>query len=115
MLLDGQLALAPTVSLARPPEAITWSAPAIGTAKTYSVVIHALAVSGSSTIRESKTVLSTDATSLRLPPGVMVPGRTYVISVTAYGFSHRNSASPRRAGTRIAVADTFSGLVSIAP
>lgn len=113
--LDGQLALVSTLPLARPPEAITWSAPSLGTATTYTITLHSLAASEDSTISERVGLLSTDATSIRLPPGLMLPGHSYVVVITAYGPSPRSAAAPRRKGSRLAMAETLTGLISIAP
>jgi len=72
---------------------IGWQAPAVGSATDYRVVILQLGVNGSGvSIRTRVAVLSTASTSVQIPPGILKPGSTYLLEVTAL---HRSGEDPR--------------------
>ncbi|HEX4419869.1 MAG TPA: hypothetical protein VH165_18270 [Kofleriaceae bacterium] len=62
---------------------ISWTAPAAGTATDYAVVVHAVDAAPGGVSLTTVATLHTRATSLQLPASVMVPGRSYVLTITA--------------------------------
>ncbi|KFE64659.1 PKD domain-containing protein [Hyalangium minutum] len=63
---------------------MSWTAPSLGTPTSYSVRVYELyATSTGSTSRVTVTNLATDQTQLRMPPGVLVPGKHYHLQVSA--------------------------------
>ena len=63
---------------------LSWTAPTTGAANYYSVRLYELfATSTGSTSRLQVTGVTTTQTQLRLPPGVLVPGKSYYFEVSA--------------------------------
>jgi hypothetical protein len=62
----------------------SWTAPSLGTPHHYLVRVYELfATSTGGTSRVPLTTLTTTRTQLRLPPGILTPGRYYHLQVTA--------------------------------
>jgi hypothetical protein len=62
---------------------ITWDAPSTGIATDFVVAIQAVDASSEGVSVKTIATLHTKATSLRLPPGVIASGNTYVLTITA--------------------------------
>lgn len=63
---------------------LSWDAPAVGTAAAYWVTVRRLGIlNGATVVLSSSTFTGLTKRTLRLPPGVLVPGATYAIQVTA--------------------------------
>jgi hypothetical protein len=72
---------------------ISWQAPTVGSATDYRVVIYRLGVNGiGSSIRTGVASLSTTATSMQIPPGILTAGSSYLLAVSA---RHRSGEDPR--------------------
>lgn len=103
---------------------LSWSAPALGSPVGYGVhvfIASPLPVSpgfpvpaGPSTAYGEMNVLSTAKTSLRIPPGVIAPGNTYVFLITALADAGANmESSPNRSALPVANADLISAPITI--
>ena len=64
--------------------AVTWGAPTLGTAQRYRLAVDRLTITTGATRIAATTTIDTGATSFTFPPGVLVAGQTYVITITAY-------------------------------
>jgi hypothetical protein len=63
---------------------LSWTAPSVGTPTYYSVRVYELfATASNTTSRLQVTSLSTTQTQVRLPPGLLVAGKTYYVQVNA--------------------------------
>jgi hypothetical protein len=63
---------------------VSWTAPSVGTPDYYSLRLYELfATSSGATSRLQLTTFTTAQTQLRLPPGVLTPGKSYYLQVTA--------------------------------
>jgi hypothetical protein len=63
---------------------LSWTAPSVGTPSYYSVRVYELfATASNTTSRLPVTSLSTTQTQVRLPPGLLVAGKTYYVQVNA--------------------------------
>src|SRR5262249_18768428 len=64
---------------------VSWTVPAMGTPNRYLVRIYELlATSSGGTTRVSRGSFSTTQTQLRLLPGFLVAGKTYMLQLSAY-------------------------------
>jgi hypothetical protein len=61
---------------------ISWEAPSIGTASMYSVVVGRVVDQAGATAIQSLAQILTPSTSVVIPPGVIVPGGSYVFAIT---------------------------------
>ena len=91
---------------------LDWGAPAVGTARGYSVDVRGWSASAGFNF-DSRTVIYTSTNSITLPPGVLLPGRKYVFVIQSvseplgdYGAAPNRWTFPR--GT----ADAISGFMS---
>jgi len=91
---------------------LRWSAPAVGTATYYLIAVYQLSnVSGSTQVLGVAS-LSTQQPSLRIPPGLLSSGQTYVFAVTAYYIPGLNFAkTPYYMGPTTAAAGVISGMM----
>lgn len=72
---------------------ITWQPPTVGSATDYAVVIWQLGVnSNKGSTRTRVARLSTASTTIQLPPGILAPGSTYLLVITAL---HRAGEDPQ--------------------
>jgi hypothetical protein len=63
---------------------VTWGAPTLGTAQRYRLSVDRLALSNGATRVAANFVFDTGATSVTFPPGLLIAGQTYVMTLTAY-------------------------------
>ncbi|MDP3154444.1 MAG: hypothetical protein Q8N23_17335 [Archangium sp.] len=63
---------------------VTWGAPTLGTAQRYRLVVDRLTVSNGATRTAATFTIDTPNTTFTFPPGLLVAGQTYVMSLTAY-------------------------------
>jgi hypothetical protein len=63
---------------------LTWGAPTLGTAQRYRLAVDRLTVNNGATRIAATTNIDTAGTSVTFPPGLLVSGQVYVITVTAY-------------------------------
>jgi hypothetical protein len=80
--VNGAAATAPLTGVG-PTPTLAWTAPATGTPTSYSVELYRLDASGPASTAIRVVTLVTTGTSLRLPPGVLASGSTYLAMVTA--------------------------------
>ncbi|MFT3700708.1 MAG: fibronectin type III domain-containing protein [Kofleriaceae bacterium] len=74
---------------------VSWSAPTLGTAASYLVVVQEVSSSNNQTTLINRVSFITDLTSITLPPDVLVHGSTYVMQVIARtGASLRDTPVP---------------------
>jgi len=91
---------------------LTWSAPTVGTATFYRVRVYQLINNGGNTDMPSIGALSTQATSLQIPPGLLTAGQTYVFLINARYTSGLNFAkNPYFQGPSTAYAGVTSGVI----
>ncbi|SET19649.1 hypothetical protein [Stigmatella erecta] len=81
--LNQTVATTPLTGVGLTPLA-SWTAPALGTARHYSLRLFELSANTSKrTIRTQVATFLTDQTQLRLPPGLLVQGKNYYLEITA--------------------------------
>lgn len=106
--LDGvSLSTAPT-GVRLTPE-LAWQPPALGTASFYGVRIYSSQnVSGQAEIGLAASI-QTNQTSITLPPGILAPGTSYFVFVSAYaGTVGDIESTPRRVAVPFGFADAVS-------
>jgi hypothetical protein len=79
---DGSSAFMPREGVGRTP-LIRWTAPALGSPSAYVVRVHRLDNDAGTTRHTVVGQVVTSTTSVRLPPGFLEPGATYVATVSA--------------------------------
>jgi hypothetical protein len=85
-ILNGASAFTAATGVGTTPT-LSWSAPASGTATSYTVDLFALTVAGTATVATPVASFSTAGTQLQVPPNVLASGTTYVARVTAVAAS----------------------------
>ncbi|MGA2004558.1 MAG: hypothetical protein ABSG70_14325, partial [Terriglobales bacterium] len=91
---------------------LTWSAPSVGTATFYRVRVNLLSNNGGNSTFTTVAVLSTQETSLQIPPGVLTAGQTYVFLINARYSSGLNFAkNPYFLGPSAGYAGVVSGMI----
>lgn len=93
---------------------ISWSAPTVGTATGYVVVVYQLSADSSFNSQVASVAsLYTTKTSIKLPPNLLLPGNTYVFDIVAY---HRQGidfeTEPYRKSLPEAYAECLSGRIT---
>jgi hypothetical protein len=78
----------------------SWTAPSVGTPSYYVVRVYQLfATSTGSTSRLQVAGFTTPQTQLRLPPGVLVPGKHYYLQISSNSQSLSDPSKPNMLGT----------------
>jgi hypothetical protein len=91
---------------------LTWSAPSVGTATFYRVRVNLLSNNGGNSTFTTVAVLSTQETSLQIPPGVLTAGQAYVFLINARYTSGLNFAkNPYFLGPSAGYAGVVSGMI----
>jgi len=91
---------------------LAWSAPTVGTATFYRVGVYQLINNNGNTRMPNIARLSTQATSLQIPPGLLTAGQTYVFLINARYTSGLNFAkNPYFQGPSTAYAQVASGVI----
>jgi hypothetical protein len=103
--INGQPAAAGLTSVGQTPK-ITWSAPALGHADMYRVVVSKVE-EGSRT--RAGTVL-TQGTEITLPPGILAPGSRYYLRITAQQGAY-DPAQPYQWGESAGFADAITNIL----
>lgn len=62
---------------------LSWTAPSLGTATRYYVLVHNVSIQNGVTTLRPIAALETSATELVVPPGILVAGQTYAFEITA--------------------------------
>ncbi len=92
---------------------ISWSPPALGTPTDYLVTIYEVRVNSSLLAFTPALRVVTEATSVRIPDGNLLPQRQYVVAVRAENHVGVDvTLTPFRAGVRSHAADALSALLS---
>jgi hypothetical protein len=80
-----------------PTSRISWKAPAIGNASMYIVAFFELGVSANNnTVKTQVATVRTTDTFLDVPPGVLVPGKTYFFTIQSTTVGNIDAPSRRR-------------------
>lgn len=90
---------------------LTWSAPATGVPSYYFVRLLELRANGSRSEFVQAARFYTGDTTMTLPPGVLQPGKTYVVTIAALA-SSASLMQPFRNGLPFAFATMMSGIIS---
>ena len=81
----------------------------MGTPTSYSVRLYELQVTATNgTARVSRGSFTTTDTQFRLPPGLLVAGKPYMLQLYAYYEPGRNPAQPYMGGPSVHYAAAFS-------
>jgi len=92
---------------------VTWQPPEIGTATGYRVAVYALDASPLGVNATRIATLQTTATSLQIPTGVLSPGGSYVLAITAVASDGADlAAQPFSASLPYASADHVSATIT---
>lgn len=90
---------------------VSWTPPQIGTANRYFMRVLELLPNGTRSRFRQVATLSTAATAVTLPPGLLTPGRAYVLTVAAVN-TGVPVTQPNRNSLPFAFATTMSAIVS---
>jgi hypothetical protein len=91
---------------------VSWLAPTIGAPCSYSVSIFALVAHNTTTKRVYVTSILTGDTTLRIPPGVLESGQSYVFRIEATSGLADPTANPLRSAQETAEADLVTGMIT---
>jgi hypothetical protein len=94
---------------------LSWSAPALGSPYGYRVQVLTPANQlRDNTVYSATAVLNTAKTSLRIPPGIITSGKTYVFLITSLADAGANMEThPNRSALPVANADLISAPITI--
>lgn len=112
--IDGSDAFADTPGASATP-VIAWKPPALGTASSYTVSIYSIDNQAGATAFNWVTSLYTSATTVDVPPGLLVAGSSYLIAITANADTLDLTMTPFAAMVPTAWADALSGALRVAP
>jgi len=90
---------------------LSWTPPETGAASRYLMRVFELLPNGTRSRFRSVATISTTATSMTLPPGLLVPGHVYVFTVAAVNTS-APVTQPNRTSLPFSFATTMSAIVS---
>src|SRR6185295_4732858 len=110
VMVNGTDAAAGVTGVGVQPE-ITWSAPALGTPAIYEVSIWREQDPSRQKAPRLEGTVWTDATRIRIPPGLMTPGATYVLHVRAVSAPMDPLRAPLLSGLPYDEAELVSGLI----
>ncbi|WP_242393652.1 hypothetical protein [Anaeromyxobacter oryzisoli] len=89
---------------------VSWTAPSTGAPTHYTVEVFQLSASGSASVATLVAVVTTGATQVQLPPGLLAAGSTYYARITASGLpSDPFATRPERSGATGDWASTLTG------
>jgi hypothetical protein len=109
--LDGQDAF--TATNISPVPVLSWTAPSLGTATDYEVIVYEVQISGTNLKFISTLRLTTKQTSVRIPSGYLLGQRQYVFVIRARARDNVDLyTTPLRYGTSTSTADTLTALVT---
>ncbi|NTX62080.1 hypothetical protein HUA74_15575 [Myxococcus sp. CA051A] len=110
--IDGAVATVDQTMTSLTPT-LSWSAPAAGTPSAHEVSIRRLFVSGTRTVAALGVRIRTAQSHVTLPPGVLVPGASYIMSVRAFRQGDLDlSRHPLRTDFPVANATAFTGILT---
>jgi hypothetical protein len=114
--LNGLDAFLPHSGISASPT-LAWSKPSRGEAEAYSVAVLRVFAQGPSTRVATVASLITEKRALRVPPGILQPGQSYVFRIRAID---AHDAEPAKAPFRLntfpfATADLLTAMVTVAP
>ena len=93
-----------------PTPVVSWMPPSLGIASRYGVRVYELvATSTGGTSRVSVASFSTPRTQLRLPPGLLVAGKTYFLQLTTISDPVFNPSTPYKYGPEYDYVTMLSG------
>jgi len=84
---DGAAILGAPLTLAGTTPLISWTPPATGTPNVYFVTITEYSAAGGVTTELAQVGITTTATEVRVPPGVLASGGIYTVHITASNLS----------------------------
>jgi len=93
--LDGADLFAPHTAVGLTP-VVSWDAPTTGTPTSYSIVVFRVDANNGGTKVTRTATLTTRATSLRLPAGVLTHGSSFVMSINADVVPSQTTTKPFR-------------------
>lgn len=97
-----------------PPTAtLSWTAPSVGTPTFYTATVLKLSASGTQTKSSVVGRITTSATSLRFPPGMLTKNDSFVIRLAAVARPGFDPSSPAKTSFPDAWANTISGLFTV--
>jgi hypothetical protein len=92
---------------------ISWTAPTLGTASLYYVLVYLVSVQNGATVLQQDSSFETSATSLQIPPGIMTDGQTYAFEIEARSIPGVDlSATPNRRALPEGVASVTTKFVT---
>jgi hypothetical protein len=114
-LIDGLDAFQANTGVSTTPT-LSWSPPGVGTPTHYRIWILRLDTAGTRTAPFWVADLLTASPRLKLPPGLLQPGKSYFAFVFAYGLPADSfDLTPFEAGAQYASASTLTGVFSTSP
>jgi hypothetical protein len=107
--INGQDAMGTVTGVGLTP-VVTWTAPALGTPTRYQVRVYELiATATGGTSRVTVANLGTTQTQLRLPPNLLVAGKTYFLQLQAIYQPGYNPNAPYLTGPEYDYTSSYSG------
>lgn len=94
---------------------VTWSPPAVGHADMYYLVVSQLSISNGATTYTSPAGIFTTGTGLTIPPGLLLAGQKYFLTVHALSFPGVDLVQNPLAAEKIGSASSsvLSGMLTI--
>ncbi|HEX8824351.1 MAG TPA: hypothetical protein VF794_30800 [Archangium sp.] len=111
--VDGVPAATPRLMGTTTPT-VTWEPPTLGSVTSYTLQVLRLLDESNTLTNVARIYTSSAARAVSLPPGLLTPGNTYALRLTAnYVLSGPTDQSPLQYVTPMATASTVSGLLTV--
>jgi len=90
---------------------LAWVAPSVGTASYYQLFVWKLVKNGTNSEAHLAATVQTSATSVTLPPGLLISGDAYVFDLWAYTAHAYNTMQPLKTQLPYGATDVMSGVM----
>jgi hypothetical protein len=90
---------------------LAWGPPSVGTASYYQLFVWKLVENGTNSEVHLAATVQTSATSVTLPPGLLISGDAYVFDLWAYTAHAYNTMQPLKAQLPYGATDVMSGVM----
>jgi hypothetical protein len=110
-LVNGRDARQPQEGVGIEPT-LSWTAPTIGVAPRYRILVYRIYLKGSQPFLQLDAAISTASTSLRMPPGILKAGSSYIFTLRANRSPGDDETRPNREHLGSCTATALTAVIS---